>query len=68
MSKYIQTLNGLGISVCLCENCIKALQEYNPYVDYQGKQIPISNIVIKSVGQNNCENTRIVKQFKEVEE
>lgn len=39
-----------------CENCIKDLQEHNPYVYPNGKTIPLKRIEAIEVDRKHCEN------------
>lgn len=49
------------VRLCLCKGCIDDLDEYNPYVDDDGKQIPRENIETIEVSQKLCYNTLITK-------
>lgn len=43
----------------LCKNCIEDLKEYNPYVDKNGNTIPITQLDIKEVSKQCCDNFKI---------
>ena len=45
-----------NLVVFRCKNCIDDLKEYNPYVDKNGKTIPLSMIEIIEVDKEFCEN------------
>ena len=42
-----------------CKGCIEDLKEYNPYVYYNGEQIPLNRIEVIKVPYEFCENTEI---------
>ena len=42
-----------------CKECIKDLKEYNPYVYYNGEQIPLNRIEVIKVPYDLCENNEI---------
>ena len=42
-----------------CKGCIEDLKEYNPYVDAEGKPIPLDRIEVVEVPKEFCENSEI---------
>ena len=42
-----------------CKGCIEDLKEYNPYVYYNGEQIPLNKIEVIKVPYEFCENNEI---------
>ncbi len=47
-----------------CEDCIKDLEEYNPYVYKTGKKIPLEKIEAIKVDKYMCENNELNMHFK----
>lgn len=47
-----------------CEECIKDLQEYNPYVYENGETIPLEKIEVIKVDMHLCENNALNMHFK----
>lgn len=43
--------------VYLCEGCMEMLNEYNPYIDKDGNEIPIEDLEIIQVDVDECDNT-----------
>ena len=52
------------IVVFRCEDCIKELQEYNPYVYENGEMIPLEKIEVIKVDKYMCENNALNMHFK----
>lgn len=52
------------IVVFRCEDCIKDLQEYNPYVYKNGETIPLEKIEVIKVDKDMCENNELNMHFK----
>lgn len=52
------------IVVFRCEDCIKDLQEYNPYVYKNGETIPLEKIEVIKVDKYMCENNELNMHFK----
>lgn len=52
------------IVVFRCEDCIKDLQEYNPYVYENGEIIPLEKIEVIKVDKYMCENNALNMHFK----
>ncbi len=61
MKKYIQTSQGIGLKIDLCKGCVEMLDEYNPYITADGKQIPRELIEINIVSIEKCDNYLITK-------
>ena len=52
------------IVVFRCEDCIKDLQEYNPYLYKNGETIPLEKIEVIKVDKYMCENNALNMHFK----
>lgn len=52
------------IVVFRCEDCIKDLEEYNPYVYKTGEKIPLEKIEAIKVDKYMCENNELNMYFK----
>lgn len=52
------------IVVFRCEDCIKDLQEYNPYAYENGETIPLEKIEVIKVDKYMCENNALNMHFK----
>lgn len=56
----------MNIRIKLCEGCIKELQRYNPYIDFNGRTIPLENIEIIRVDVQDCDNSNLDTQRPEI--
>lgn len=59
--RYKDAAGNEHIEIPLCKGCIEDLQEYNPYIDSEGRDIPLERIHPIEVDIEHCENTIITK-------
>lgn len=56
------------LSLYLCKNCIKDLEDYNPYVDEDGNAISIEDMEITEVDKKDCMNYTVDGEFLNLKE